>query len=253
MSWSPVGDRIAYFARKEKQKEVVLQNVLTRKIEKRFVIKSVDMAESPDISPDGKMAGVRRPAQRHRGHLHARPRERRHQERDQRRLRRLRSDVDARRQVGLVYLARVSGNDKLFRLDLATGKKTAAHLRHARRRRRAVHGRRHAGVPVDGGGPEPADQPEVAAQRQHLQRVDAEPQDQRAEAVTRCARRQRVAGRPARRAARREDRLRHLLQGRVRHPHRAGAEGSAAHGGDGRLRRARTDHRLPAAAAATRS
>ena len=66
MSWSPVGDRIAYFARKEKQKEVVLQNVLTRKIEKRFAIKSVDMAESPDISPDGKMAGVRRPAQRHR-------------------------------------------------------------------------------------------------------------------------------------------------------------------------------------------
>ena len=30
MSWSPVGDRIAYFARKEKQKELVLQNVLNR-------------------------------------------------------------------------------------------------------------------------------------------------------------------------------------------------------------------------------
>src|SRR6187431_865868 len=62
MSWSPVGDRIAYFARKEKQKELVLQNVLSRKIEKRFVIKSVDMAESPDISPDGKwlaFAGLR--------------------------------------------------------------------------------------------------------------------------------------------------------------------------------------------------
>ena len=62
MSWSPVGDRIAYFARKEKQKEIVLQNVVTKKIEKRFSIKSVDMAESPDISPDGKMvafAGLR--------------------------------------------------------------------------------------------------------------------------------------------------------------------------------------------------
>src|SRR6476661_6837727 len=62
MSWSPVGDRIAYFARKEKQKELVLQNVLTGKIEKRFEIKSVDMAESPDISPDGKwlaFAGLR--------------------------------------------------------------------------------------------------------------------------------------------------------------------------------------------------
>src|SRR5215207_11085991 len=94
MSWSPVGDRIAYFARKEKQKEVVLQNVLTRKIEKRFQIKSVDMAESADIknltadsfgdygpswAPDGK---------------------------------------------SIVYIARVSGDNKLFRIEVATGKKT---------------------------------------------------------------------------------------------------------------------------------
>src|SRR5689334_1494710 len=41
MSWSPVGDRIAYFARREKQKEVVHQNVVTKKIEKRFSIKTV--------------------------------------------------------------------------------------------------------------------------------------------------------------------------------------------------------------------
>jgi len=122
MSWSPVGDRIAYFARKEKQKELVLQNVLTRKIEKRFEIKSVDMAESPDISPDGKwlaFAGLRNAV----------------------------ADIftldlesgaiknvtnDAFGDYGptwapdgksIVYLARVSGNDKLFRLDLATGKK----------------------------------------------------------------------------------------------------------------------------------
>src|SRR6478609_9639748 len=62
MSWSPRGDKLAYFARKEKQRELVLQNVLTRKIEKRFDIKTVDMAESPDISPDGKtvaFAGLR--------------------------------------------------------------------------------------------------------------------------------------------------------------------------------------------------
>src|SRR6476469_2864746 len=62
MSWSPVGARLTYFARKEKQKELVLQNVLTRKIEKRFIIKTVDMAESPDISPDGRtvaFAGLR--------------------------------------------------------------------------------------------------------------------------------------------------------------------------------------------------
>ena len=123
MSWSPVGDRIAYFARKEKQKEVVLQNVLTRKIEKRFQIKSVDMAESPDISPDGKLlafAGLRNATadifvlDLETGDI---------------------KDVtnDAFGDYApswspdgksIVYLARVSGNDKLFRLDVATGKKT---------------------------------------------------------------------------------------------------------------------------------
>jgi hypothetical protein len=123
MSWSPVGDRIAYFARKEKQKEVVLQNVLTRKIEKRFQIKSVDMAESPDISPDGKLlafAGLRNAIadifvlDLETGDI---------------------KDVTndafgdyapswAPDGKSIVYLARVSGNDKLFRLDMATGKKT---------------------------------------------------------------------------------------------------------------------------------
>jgi hypothetical protein len=123
MSWSPVGDRIAYFARKEKQKELVLQNVLTGKIEKRFEIKSVDMAESPDISPDGKQlafAGLRHAV----------------------------ADIfiiDLETGVikdltndpfgdyaptwapdgkSIVYMARISGNDKLFRIDLASSKKT---------------------------------------------------------------------------------------------------------------------------------
>ena len=123
MSWSPVGDRIAYFARKEKQKEVVLQNVLTRKIEKRFVIKSVDMAESPDISPDGKwlaFAGLRNAI----GDIFTLDLETGD-------VKNVTNDAfgdygptwtpDGK---GIVYLARVSGNDKLFQLDLATGKKT---------------------------------------------------------------------------------------------------------------------------------
>src|SRR6476646_10531366 len=95
MSWSPMGDRIAYFARKEKQKELVLQNVLSRKIEKRFVIKSVDMAESPDISPDGKTDafGDHGPTWSPDG-------------------------------KSIIYVARVSGNDKLFKIDLASGQKT---------------------------------------------------------------------------------------------------------------------------------
>ena len=36
----------------------------------------------------------------------------------------------------IVYIARVSGNEKLFRLDLDTEEEDAAHLRHARRDRR---------------------------------------------------------------------------------------------------------------------
>ena len=123
MSWSPVGDRIAYFARREKQKEVVLQNVVTRKIEKRFEIKSVDMAESPDISPDGKwlaFAGLRNAT----ADIFT-------LDLENGAIKNVTNDAfgdygptwtpDGK---GLVYLARVSGNDKLFRLDLATGKKT---------------------------------------------------------------------------------------------------------------------------------
>src|SRR5215213_3189561 len=123
MSWSPVGDRIAYFARKEKQKELVLQNVLTRKIEKRFQIKSVDMAESPDISPDGKtlaFAGLRNAiADIFTIDLETGD------------IKNLTADnfgdygpswaPDGK---SIVYIARVSGNDKLFRIDVASGKKT---------------------------------------------------------------------------------------------------------------------------------
>src|SRR6187397_1764694 len=123
MSWSPRGDKLAYFARKEKQRELVLQNVLSRKIEQRIEIKSVDMAESPDISPDGSIvafAGLRNAVSDiftvdlNTGDI-----------------KNLTDDQfgdyaptwtpDGR---SLIYIARVSGNDKLFRYDLATGKKT---------------------------------------------------------------------------------------------------------------------------------
>jgi WD40 repeat protein len=123
MSWSPVGDRLAYFARKEKQKELILQNVVTKKIEKRYYLKSVDMPESPDFSPDGKQiafAGLRNAI----GDIFV--------------LDLASGDVKniTNDQFGdyaptwapdaksIIYIARVSGNDKLFRIDLATGKKT---------------------------------------------------------------------------------------------------------------------------------
>ncbi|HVD93786.1 MAG TPA: hypothetical protein VNC21_15925 [Vicinamibacterales bacterium] len=123
MSWSPVGDRIAYFARKEKQKELVLQNVLTGKIEKRFEIKSVDMAESPDISPDGKQiafAGLRNAI----ADIFV-------IDAETGAIKNLTNDAFgdygptwAPDGKSIIYMARVSGNDKLFRLDLASSKKT---------------------------------------------------------------------------------------------------------------------------------
>ena len=54
MSWSPVGDRLAYFARTEKQRSLIVQNVVTDKTEVRVELKAVDVPESPDWSPDGK-------------------------------------------------------------------------------------------------------------------------------------------------------------------------------------------------------
>ena len=54
MSWSPKGDRLAYFVRTEKERTLVIQNVLTRKIEDRIPLKSVDEPESPNFAPDGK-------------------------------------------------------------------------------------------------------------------------------------------------------------------------------------------------------
>jgi len=123
MSWSPAGDRIAYLVRKEKQKTLILQNVLTRDIEKRFDLKSVDMPESPSISPDGKTVvfSALRNAVADIYSLDLNNGE----------VKNLTND-----QFGdygpswspdgkfLVYIARVSGNDKLFRLDLDSGKKT---------------------------------------------------------------------------------------------------------------------------------
>jgi len=123
MTWAPQGDRLAYFVRKEKRKDLIVQNVLNRKIEKRYAIKNVDMPESPDFSPDGKsiaFAGLQNAI----------------------------ADIfvldlatgDVKNVTNdpfgdyaptwtpdgqaIIYMARVSGNDKLFRLDLATGKKT---------------------------------------------------------------------------------------------------------------------------------
>src|SRR3954468_12572048 len=123
MSWSPKGDRLAYFVRTEKERTLIVQNVLTRKIEVRVPMKSVDEPEAPSFSPDGKtvaFAALRGGI----GDLYT-------------------VDLETQKVVNLttdeffdygplyspdgkyiVYSARVSGNQKLFRYDIDTKKKT---------------------------------------------------------------------------------------------------------------------------------
>jgi hypothetical protein len=123
LSWSPKGDRIAYFARTEKERALIVQNVTNRKVEVKIPARFVDEPESPSFSPDGQTivfsaltGGI--------------------------------SDifsVDLATGKGenltndefadyaptyspdgkyLIYLVRISGNQKLFKLDLATKEKT---------------------------------------------------------------------------------------------------------------------------------
>jgi hypothetical protein len=123
MSWAPTGDRLAYFVRTGKERTLIVQNVLSRRIEVRIPMKSVDEPESPSFSSDGQTvvfsalrAGV--------GDIY-------------------RVDLATAEIVNLtgddfadygpthsldgtflLYNARISGNLKLFRLDLDTKRKT---------------------------------------------------------------------------------------------------------------------------------
>jgi len=123
MSWAPKGDRLAYFVRTEKERTLIIQNVLTRKIEERIPLKDVDEPESPNFSPDGRTiafaalkGGV--------GDIYT-------VDLGSKAVTNLTNDAFA--DAGpvysadgkyLLYNARVSGNQKLFRLDLDTKKKT---------------------------------------------------------------------------------------------------------------------------------
>jgi translation initiation factor 2-like protein len=123
MSWSPSGDRLAFFVRAEKTRTLIIQNVLTRKIDQRIEMKTVDDPESPDFSPDGKkivFAGLQNAI----GDLFL-------LDLDTQEVTNLTKDsfADSGPQWSpdgkyIVYVARVSGNEKLFKLDPVTGTKT---------------------------------------------------------------------------------------------------------------------------------
>ena len=123
LAWSPKGDRIAYFVRTEKQRALVVQNVLTKKIEARLQMKSVDEPESPVFSPDGTTVafsalrgGV--------GDIYT-------VNLETQAVANLTVDdfgdyapAYAPDGKSIIYNARISGNYKLFRVDLDTKKKT---------------------------------------------------------------------------------------------------------------------------------
>jgi len=122
IAWSTVNDELAYFVRTEKEKTLIVQNVVSSKVDYRIDLKAVDGPESPAFSPDAtKVAfaalqngvsdifavdlatGV---------------------------LTNLTKDTIADYAPtyapdgkSLIYTGRAGGNDKLFRLDLASGAK----------------------------------------------------------------------------------------------------------------------------------
>src|SRR3954468_16209598 len=122
MSWAPVGDRLAFFARMEKRKALILQNIVSGKIEQRVAM-DVDEPESPSIHPNGRLvafAGLRKPV----GDIFSV---------DLQSLEVTNLTNDALADYAptfspdgkyIIYVSRVSGNEKLFRLDLATKQKT---------------------------------------------------------------------------------------------------------------------------------
>lgn len=123
IAWAPHGDRLAYFARTEKQRSLILINVVTGNIEDRIYLDSVDAPESPEFSLDGRKVyfSALRDAVGDIFELDLETREVRNLTND--------SFADYAPTVSpdgsaLIYLARISGNDKLFRLSLSTGEKT---------------------------------------------------------------------------------------------------------------------------------
>ncbi len=123
MSWSPAGDTLAYFVRTEKEKTLIVQDVVSTDVSQRFPMKTVDEPESPAIAPGGRyiaFSGLRNAI----GDIYLLDT----QTGD---ITNLTNDAFADYAPtfspdgkAIVYLARISGNEKLFRYDLASKTKT---------------------------------------------------------------------------------------------------------------------------------
>jgi WD40-like Beta Propeller Repeat len=122
ITWAPVGDHIAYFARTERDKTLIIQNVVTGKTDRRIPLPMIDGPESPAFSPDGKkvvFSGLQGAV----GDLFA-------VDIESGQVTNLTKDAVADYSPtfspdgkSIVYSVHLSGNDKLFLLDLADGQK----------------------------------------------------------------------------------------------------------------------------------
>jgi hypothetical protein len=123
LAWSPRGDRLAYFVRTGKERTLIIQNVLTREIEVRVPLKSVDEPESPSFSLDGAMVAFSA-LRGGTGDIYTVDLA------TQEIVNRTTDDFNdygptfAPDGTSILYIARVSGNHKLFRVDLASRQKT---------------------------------------------------------------------------------------------------------------------------------
>jgi len=123
MSFDSTGDFLAFFVRAEKSRSLIVQNVLTRDIERRIDMRTVDDPESPDISPDGRKVAFAA-LQGGTGDIFVvdlQTQEVTNVTKDRFADSAPTWSPDGR---SLIYLARISQSEKLFRLDLETGRKT---------------------------------------------------------------------------------------------------------------------------------
>jgi len=116
MSWSPQGDRLAYFVRTEKDRSLIVQNVVSKKIEVRIPLTTIDAPESPDFSPDGRLVAFSgmRGSEADIFTVNLETKEVVNLTKDKFASYAPTWAPDGR---SIVYLVRVSGNEKLFRMD----------------------------------------------------------------------------------------------------------------------------------------